>query len=113
MASLTISDGRSAGCSSELALPGIAPRRTAEVNVDSTPLCSGKSRDEAGCWSLDRAFDVILNREISFGVASKAVKKNKEWLPLWCHFGPILHRFHRVATCIPASKLRIIINESL
>jgi hypothetical protein len=77
MASLTISDGRSAGCSSELALPGIAPRRTAEVNVDSTPLCSGKSRDEAGCWSLDRAFDVILNREISFGVASKAVKKKQ------------------------------------
>jgi hypothetical protein len=82
-------------------------------NLTRTPLCSGKSRDQAGRWSLDRAFDVILNREGSFGVTSKAVKENKEWLPLWCHFGPILHRFHRVATCIPASKLRIIIDESL
>src|SRR5271155_472565 len=112
MASSTISDGCSAGRSSELALPGIAPRHSAEVNVDSTPLCSGKSRDEAGRWSLDRAFDVILNREVSFGVTSKAIKKDKERLPLLCHFGPILHRFHRVATCIPASKLRIITEEA-
>jgi hypothetical protein len=94
MASLTISDGRSAGRSSELALPGIAPRRTAEVNVDSTPLCSGKSRDEAGRWSLDRAFDVILNREVSFGVTSKAVKKTKNRY----HFGAISVRFSTDST---------------
>jgi hypothetical protein len=63
-------------------------------NLTRTPLCSGKSRDQAGRWSLDRAFDVILNREVSFGVTSKAVKKTKNRY----HFGAISVRFSTDST---------------
>src|SRR5271157_5727191 len=41
-----------------------------------------------------------------------AGRRGQERLPLLCHFGPILHSFHWLATCISAQKFRIIRDES-
>jgi len=54
---------------------------------------------------------VIPQWEGSFGVTLKVPAQENP--PLLCHFCPILHSFHRLDTCIPAHKFRIITAESL